>query len=58
LAGATSSLAFEGVRPDKSLIELADHVTERRLERRPAADQDIIVALTQPFGTRKPDQFA
>jgi len=58
LGGATSSLAFAGMHPDKRLVEFPDQVPERQLQRRPASNQDIIVAAAQALRARKPHQFA
>jgi hypothetical protein len=40
------------------LAELANHGSERLLQGRSAADQNIIVATVHAFHARKPDQFA
>jgi hypothetical protein len=49
------------VNADKGLIEFQHHLVERSRQRRPPADQHIVMAGTQmrsPGGRRKPDDFA
>jgi hypothetical protein len=58
LAAATSSLGFAGMHADERLGEFPDHVPERQLQRRPAPNQDIIVAAAQVSGAGEPHQFA
>jgi hypothetical protein len=64
-AGTTSSLiaclGVAGVNAHKGLIEFLHHLVERSRQRRPPADQHIVVAGAQmrsPGGGRKPDDFA
>jgi len=58
LGRATSSLGFAGMHSVERLAELANHGSERLLQGRSAADQDIIVATAHAFHARKPHQFA